>query len=185
MPGLWARSPAGGAWEATTHWCFFPFLPLSLKVNKENLKKKKKELYGQWEAQVIYTPRSSLSRAFFTQNPLDTNSIMVWQLENLLTIISKWNADGLWLTNQDHESPLPVCDEAAKKAIKWLTLLQLCGVTFFNITPNVTQSISSSFSLAIFSLSWDSLISFRPVIFLFISVEDTRGRLGQETSNCN
>jgi hypothetical protein len=33
-------------------------------------------------------------------------------------------------------------------------------------------------SLTIFSLIWDSLISFRPIIFLFISVEDTRGRLG-------
>ena len=28
MPGLWARSPVGGTWEATTHWCFFLlFLP--------------------------------------------------------------------------------------------------------------------------------------------------------------
>ena len=37
-PGLWARSPAGGAWEATTHWSFSPppslSLPLSLKINK-------------------------------------------------------------------------------------------------------------------------------------------------------
>ena len=33
MPGFGARSPIGGAWEATTHWCFspslFPSLPLS------------------------------------------------------------------------------------------------------------------------------------------------------------
>ena len=37
VPGLQARSPAGGALEATTHWCFFPpfSLPssLSLKIN--------------------------------------------------------------------------------------------------------------------------------------------------------
>ena len=26
MPGLQARSPVGGAWEATTHWCFSPSL---------------------------------------------------------------------------------------------------------------------------------------------------------------
>ena len=26
MPGLWARSPVGGTWEATTHWCFSPTL---------------------------------------------------------------------------------------------------------------------------------------------------------------
>ena len=24
MPGLQTRSPVGGMWEATTHWCFFP-----------------------------------------------------------------------------------------------------------------------------------------------------------------
>ena len=38
MPGLQARSPVGGVWEATTHWCFSPSLPpslpLSLKINK-------------------------------------------------------------------------------------------------------------------------------------------------------
>ena len=37
MPGLWARSPVGGTWEATMHWCFSPSLspslPLSLKIN--------------------------------------------------------------------------------------------------------------------------------------------------------
>ena len=41
MPGLWARSPAGGVWEASTHWCFSPSLslslPLCLKINKWNL----------------------------------------------------------------------------------------------------------------------------------------------------
>ena len=38
IPGLQARSPEGGAWEATTHWYFSPSLslslPLSLKTNK-------------------------------------------------------------------------------------------------------------------------------------------------------
>ena len=38
MPGLQARSPVGGAQEATTHWCFspslFPSPPVSLKLNK-------------------------------------------------------------------------------------------------------------------------------------------------------
>ena len=36
MPGLQARSPVGGAREATTCWCFFPSLPSfpSLKINK-------------------------------------------------------------------------------------------------------------------------------------------------------
>ena len=35
VPGLWARSPVGGMWEATTHCCFSPSLPLplSLKIN--------------------------------------------------------------------------------------------------------------------------------------------------------
>ena len=33
MPGLWARSPERGTWEATTCWCFFPSLP-SLKISK-------------------------------------------------------------------------------------------------------------------------------------------------------
>ena len=44
MPGLWARSPVGGTWEATTYWCFCPSLCpsllLSLKNEKKNLKKK-------------------------------------------------------------------------------------------------------------------------------------------------
>ena len=38
MPGLHARSPIGGTWEAITHWCvspsLSPSLPLSLKINK-------------------------------------------------------------------------------------------------------------------------------------------------------
>ena len=37
-PGLWAWSPVGDVWEATTHWCVSPSLslsfPLSLKINK-------------------------------------------------------------------------------------------------------------------------------------------------------
>ena len=41
MPGLQARIPVGGTWEATTHGCFSPSLspslPLSLKINKYNL----------------------------------------------------------------------------------------------------------------------------------------------------
>ena len=40
-PGLWARSLVGIVWEATTYWYFSPSLssslPLSLKINKENL----------------------------------------------------------------------------------------------------------------------------------------------------
>ena len=43
MPGSQARSPVGGAWEATTHWCFSPslspLLPLSIKRKKEKEKK--------------------------------------------------------------------------------------------------------------------------------------------------
>ena len=38
MPGLQARTPVRGTWEATTHCCFSPSLspsfPLSLKINK-------------------------------------------------------------------------------------------------------------------------------------------------------
>ena len=32
MPGLWARYPVGGTWEATTHWCFSSSLPPSLTL---------------------------------------------------------------------------------------------------------------------------------------------------------
>ena len=46
MPGLQARSPVGGAQEASTHWCFSPFLspsnPLSLKLIDKIWKKEKK-----------------------------------------------------------------------------------------------------------------------------------------------
>ena len=38
LPGLWARSPVGGMREATTQWCFSPFLSpsllLCLKINQ-------------------------------------------------------------------------------------------------------------------------------------------------------
>ena len=38
MPGLWVRSPVWGSQEATTYWCFSPFLspslPLFLKINE-------------------------------------------------------------------------------------------------------------------------------------------------------
>ena len=30
VPGLRAWSPVGSAWRATTHWCFFPSISLSL-----------------------------------------------------------------------------------------------------------------------------------------------------------
>ena len=47
MPGLQARSPVGGTGDTTTHWCFTPSLspslPLSLKVNKLYLLKKRKQ----------------------------------------------------------------------------------------------------------------------------------------------
>ena len=33
MPGLWARSPVGGAREETTHWCFSPSLSPSLSLH--------------------------------------------------------------------------------------------------------------------------------------------------------
>ena len=36
MPGLQARSPMGGAWEATMHWCFSPFLSPSFPLSKNN-----------------------------------------------------------------------------------------------------------------------------------------------------
>ena len=35
MPRLWAMSPVGGTWEATTHWCFSPSLSPSLPVSKK------------------------------------------------------------------------------------------------------------------------------------------------------
>ena len=35
MPGLWVRSPVGGAWEATTHWCFSPPLSHPLPLSKK------------------------------------------------------------------------------------------------------------------------------------------------------
>ena len=32
MPGLWARSPVGGMWEATTYWCSSPSLSPSIPL---------------------------------------------------------------------------------------------------------------------------------------------------------
>ena len=36
IPGLRARSPVGGTWEATTHRCFSPSLSLLLLLSKKN-----------------------------------------------------------------------------------------------------------------------------------------------------
>ena len=55
--GCGARSPAGGVWEATTHWCFSPslspFFPFSLKINKYYLYKKKKTILNSRVIQLI------------------------------------------------------------------------------------------------------------------------------------
>ena len=40
MPRLQARSPVGGAQEATTHWCFSPSLSPSLPLSNKILKNK-------------------------------------------------------------------------------------------------------------------------------------------------
>jgi len=47
------------------------------------------------------------------------------------------------------------------------------------MTPNVTQSVSSRFSVASLCFSWDSRISFLLAIFLSISADETRGFLHQ------
>ena len=44
MPGLLAKSPVGGAQEATTHRCFSPSLSLSLALSKNKLINFKKEI---------------------------------------------------------------------------------------------------------------------------------------------
>ena len=38
MPGLWARSRARGAWQATTCWCVFPSLSPSPPLSKNKYK---------------------------------------------------------------------------------------------------------------------------------------------------
>lgn len=69
--------------------------------------------------------------------------------------------------------------DRARESAKFLTLFALWGVTFFTMTPNVTQSISSRFSAASLLFSWESRMSLRLAIFLSISAEDTRGFLDQ------
>ena len=57
-PGLWARSPVGDMWEATTHWCFSPSLSpslaLSLKINKY-IPKKKRKLCSRRNLKMAFT----------------------------------------------------------------------------------------------------------------------------------
>ena len=64
MPGLQARSPVGGMWEATTHWCFSPSRPPfpCLKRNKNIfIKKKTKHICGSQCTLIIKRcPRQSL-----------------------------------------------------------------------------------------------------------------------------
>ena len=51
-PGLRARSPVGNVQEATTHWCFSPFLspsfPCSLKIINKIFKKAKTSLHRNY-----------------------------------------------------------------------------------------------------------------------------------------
>ena len=74
MPGLWARSPVGVAWEATTHWCFSPSLssslPLSLKIYKI-FKKKRNDLWISEEWIAGYNMGFTLPSCspFFKKNP--------------------------------------------------------------------------------------------------------------------
>ena len=85
MRGLWARSPVGGVWEATTHQCFSPSLspslPLSLKVReiKSFLKNHKKRRYvvtvmGVSEVNFVVAllclQRSSAQRSYSTNGEL-------------------------------------------------------------------------------------------------------------------
>ena len=79
MSGLQARSPVEGAWEATTHWWFSPylspFLPLSLKINKYILKISQSEYICVASFQsyrgliplpnfIIFTPLINISKNF-------------------------------------------------------------------------------------------------------------------------
>ena len=48
MPGLWARSPEGGTWQATTHSCFSPSLSPSLPPQINKVFKKKRAWALDW-----------------------------------------------------------------------------------------------------------------------------------------
>ena len=70
MPRLWARSPVGGAQEATTHWRFSPSLspslPLSLKI-KKTLKKKDCFPWFQHLLKIIIVNISVQSTSSYTE----------------------------------------------------------------------------------------------------------------------
>ena len=79
-PGLQARSPVGDMQEATTHGCLFPLspsLPLSLKINKSNLNKKKTNriqinlvllpLMAEWIAQVWFPENHFFKKILLTK----------------------------------------------------------------------------------------------------------------------
>ena len=65
-----ARSPVGGAEETTTHWCFSLFLPLSLKVNKYNVKKKNNNVI------------SPISRTVWTKQTNEQNRTIGAEIRN-------------------------------------------------------------------------------------------------------
>ena len=52
MPALRASFPVGDTREATTHWCFSPSLPLSLKINKIKINKIKNLIMYQYSLVV-------------------------------------------------------------------------------------------------------------------------------------
>ena len=93
-PGLQARSPVGGAWEATTHWCFSPFLspslPLCWKINKYNLKKR-------YYMHIFY------SKSF------------------LVPLSYMWFENWIYFHLYSHGSPV-VLIPFVPKSIQWLTL---------------------------------------------------------------
>ena len=97
MPGLQARSPVGGIWEATTHWCFSPSLSpsllLSLKINnflKDNREKRDARLKTQrlfrengWKWQCFSS--RILKRYLVCCFKLEAKLVSLWKVKSIIT----------------------------------------------------------------------------------------------------
>ena len=78
MPGMWAKFPVWGAWEATTHWCFSPSLspslPLCIKIKINKIFKK---LFFSWSSNFHVSKSNCLSLALNLLDPLLAFDIVI------------------------------------------------------------------------------------------------------------
>ena len=152
MPGLWARSPVGGAREATTHWCFSLSLslslPLSLKINKsfKTLKNKMWNIYmniSLIKGKLVICNNMDEPGGYHAKwNKPDTErqiphdftsyvgpkNIILLEAQSRMMVLSKWKVRKMLLKGYKvwHEGWISSSDLMYNTKWWWLELTVLC-----------------------------------------------------------